>query len=354
MKTKIHSLWVGALSLGVFFGFFGGASSFAADTADTATPAVTEASSKANRLLINRLEAAVNATVILRSELPKFRETARLRQQLDPLFSGTPMATKGAAATDDEIVEFLINEKIIAQQFPIGDTEVEQEINSIQANNRLDRAALKQALSDQGFKFPDYFELIRISISKRTLIDREIRAKVSISDDDVKNYFYNHYSKNTPVPRSFRLEAITIPIADYKNATAAYDVANRAKKALEDGESFEEVAKRFNSDGSVGDLGVLSEDQMNPMIREEAKKLKIGEHSGIFGGPAAHVYMILKLASLTTGSNEQLEKMKEEIRAQLATTEYQHQISLWIERQKQSSFIHRAGESTTKELPVSH
>jgi hypothetical protein len=104
--------------------------------------------------LIDRLEASVNNLLILKSDLKNFRETVSLRAQLDPLFAGTSVAAKGTQASDSEITEFLIDEKLIAQQFPVTDSEVEQEINSIQANNKIDRnsfeskaMALKTTLS---------------------------------------------------------------------------------------------------------------------------------------------------------------------------------------------------------------
>jgi hypothetical protein len=34
--------------------------------------------------------------------------------------------------------------------------------------------------------------------------------------------------------------------------------------------------------------------------------------------------------------------MKDEIRNHLAAAEYQHQISLWLDRQRQNAFIHLA------------
>src|SRR5262245_34260392 len=96
--------------------------------------------------VIDRLDASVNSAIILLSDIHKFRETVSLRAQLDPLFAGTTVASKGAGASELEITEFLINEKIIAQAFPIQDPEVEQEINSIQSANRIDRSKLKAAL----------------------------------------------------------------------------------------------------------------------------------------------------------------------------------------------------------------
>jgi len=124
-------------------------------------------------------------------------------------------------------------------------------------------------------------------------------------------------------------------------------------KDLKTGEAFEEVAKRF-SDGptasSGGDLGVLTESQISPAIREQLKKLQIGQISDVFGGKEAGGYFILKLKDVKTADDERYTKMKDEIRAQLLASEYQHQIALWLERQRQISFIHLAGENPMNEI----
>jgi len=301
-------------------------------------------------VLVDRLEASANQSLILRSDLKKFRHTIGLRSQLDPLFSGNPLASKGAAASDSEITTFLINEKLIAEQFPVSDAEVEQEINSIQASNRIDRAALKSALAAQGYSFDDYFELIRMSASKRNLIDRDIRTKATISDDDVKNYYYNQYSRTAGTQLSYSLQIISVSISNYKNAAAAKEVAARALSEIKGGESFSEVARKMSDHASApsgGDLGFLTEDQMVPAIREQVKQMKIGGLSAVFGGPASGAYFLLRLADVRSDDSDRLQKMKDEIRAQLLAAEYQHQISLWLERQAQNAFIHRAGEAST-------
>ncbi|MCM2278018.1 MAG: peptidylprolyl isomerase [Oligoflexia bacterium] len=303
--------------------------------------------------LIDRLEASVNSAIILHSDVMRFRKTEKLRAQLDPLFSGTSVAAKGSAATDRDIIDFLIDEKIVSQLFPVSDAEVEQEINSIQANNRIDRASLRSALAQQGFAFEDYFELIRASASKRNLIDRDIRTKVSVTDADVKNYFYNKYSKESS-SRSYKLKIIVLSASNYKSGAEAKSAAQLARKALEQGEAFEDVAKRYSDDSSAetgGELGTLTEEQMSPAIREQVKKLRIGQVSEIFGTPATGYYL-LKLVDVESGESARLEKLKDEIRNQLLASEYQHQISLWLDRQRQNAFIHRAGENPLQGLPA--
>jgi len=95
-----------------------------------ATTSLAETSKTAGSgTVIEKLEASVNASLILLSDVENFRETLKLRQQLDPLFPGTKIAAEGLNASDDAIVDFLVNEGLITQQFPVTDTEVEQEVD---------------------------------------------------------------------------------------------------------------------------------------------------------------------------------------------------------------------------------
>ncbi len=302
-------------------------------------------------IVLERLEATVNGTTLLKSDIESFRKSWGLRQQLDPLFSGTPLANQGPQAPSNAIVEYLIDESIILGAFPVADPEVETEINTIQSNNRMDRASLKAALGAQGYEFKDYQELIRVGVAKRNLIDREIRTKVNITDDDVKNHFYNNYAKSSKAPRSFQVRILTVSTENYKNAAAAKEVIERARKQILGGEPFEDVAKTMSDDPSAaqgGDLGRLTEDQMSPQIKDALKKLKIGECSQVLGDPKSR-FFLLKLVDISSAESDQLKQVKEEIRGQLAASEYQRQIELWLGRQRQSASIHLPGNAKNDE-----
>ena len=304
-------------------------------------------------MVLDELVAAVNTSILLKSDLEEFRKTIKLRTQLDPLFSGTPLARKGTEASDSERTEFLINELIITQQFPATDIEVEQEVSAIQSSNHIDRSGLKAALAEQGYSFLDYFELIRKSISKRTLIDREIRPKVTITDDDIKNEFFNHIARSSTVPRAFNLAMISLSIKNYKTPRDAYDQINEILKEIKAGKSFEEIAKERSEHPTAaggGELGTLTEDQMDPFIRNHIKDLSIGEISKPFEH-GSQIYVI-KLKDITSSENEVFDRQKEEIRAKLATKEFQHQVNIWVDRQRDAAFIHHKGESIIQELGV--
>lgn len=293
---------------------------------------------------IERLEAAVNNQVVLMSDLTRFRKTIPLRAQLDPLFGGTPLALEGAKASDASILEFLVDERIILQQFPMADADVEQEINSIQANNRITREQLKQAIGAQGFSFDDYFSLIRIGAAKRNLIDREIRTKVSVSEDDIRNYYYNTYAKGKPAPNAYQVEIVT-----QKNRSKI----ESALRELKNGAPFAEIAKKYSDDETAatgGELGILTEEQMNKGIRSEMKKLKVGETSPILGDGKSR-YFFIRLAGVRPADDQRIKQVSDQIRAQLAGGEYQRQLQLWLERQRQVAYIRRAGDPSIAGLP---
>jgi parvulin-like peptidyl-prolyl isomerase len=308
----------------------------------------------ADRVFLERVEASVNQAIVLNSDLRHFKKLLKLRGQLDPLFTGSAIASS-SQPTDEQIRDFLVDEKLISQQFPVSDGEVEQEINTIQSNNKLDRRALVAAIKSEGFDFADYFELIRVGASKRNLLDREIRAKVTISEDDLKNHYFNFYATSSKAPRSYRLNLITVTIKNYKTPALAKDAAQQALKELKNGELFSEIAKKVSDDAlasSGGELGTVPEDQIDPTVAAVVKKLKIGQVSDLIGGTQTGQYQIVKLLDIRTADLDHFNRVKDEIRNQLMAAEFQHQITLWLERQRQTAYIHRAGEPFSTSLPL--
>jgi len=305
----------------------------------------------ANKKVLERIEASVNQSLILTSDVVRFRKTWELRKQLDPLFMESKLIQTGPKATSADIVEFLVEDRLIAGQFPTTDTMVEQEIGSIQATNKISREELKAALAQQGFEFKEYYELVRTGISKRNLVDSEIRSRVTITDDDIRNYFYNKYVRDSSSPKQFKARIISVQTENYASPTLAKSTLEEALKSIQQGESFESVAKRMSDDATAsegGFLGALSEDELSGLFRSTLQKLQLGQVSEIINEGGAR-FFVLKLEDVSTGDNSRLQKMKEEIRGLLAAKEYQNQLRLWIERTRQGAFIHLASKKEPQE-----
>lgn len=304
---------------------------------------------------LDRLEATVNASTILRSDIDAFRRLVGLRAQLDRLFMGTPLAKKGASASDAEIVDFLIEERLICSAFPVSDQEVEQTVSAIVTNNRSDRAALKAALQAQGYSYDDYFELMRVGKCKNSLVEMEIRPKVSFTEEDLRHAYENGGHK-TGAGGSLaqHIQLLYVATKDYKTPALAKKVADEAFAAIKNGEDFGAVTQRVGTGplaAEGGDLGVVQESGMDPAIREQVRKLNPGEVSPPFGSAKTGGFKIVKLIERTQADSAEFNQMKDRIRDELAAVEYQRQLQLWLERQKQKAFIHRAGEPASSAVP---
>lgn len=294
----------------------------------------------AEPVVLEKLSASVNNQIVLLSDVQKFKKTLPLRAQLDPLFANSQIGKKDHNPTVAEIVDFLIEETLISQEFPMTDEDVEQEINTIQANNKISRDQLKQAIVQQGFAFRDYFELIRIGASKRNLLDREIRTKVSVSDDEIKNYYMSHHSKSTAPQLVYKVRWI---FASQQKTieSALFEIKNKRS-------SFSEAAKKYSEDSSSspkgGDLGEMSESQISPLIKKNIRGISIGQVSPILGDSKSG-FFIFTVDNKFTSHEAGLKIHADEIRARLTSAEFTKQIRFWLERKKQSAFISTASQN---------
>jgi parvulin-like peptidyl-prolyl isomerase len=294
-------------------------------------------------ILIDRVEAIVNKSAIYRSDIKKFRSLTSLRMKVDPLFANDLLSKK--TPTDAEIVDFLISEALILEKFPVTDPELEQEINAIQSNLHINREGLRSAISREGFQFEDYMQLMRASIAKRQLIDRDIRNKAAVSDDELKTEYNRTRSGSKSFQGSIHLHLIKITKKNYKTTKFAKDMFDQALKDLSLGETFEEVAKKTSDDSSAnngGDLGFLSYQDMAPALQKEVQKILASKSTdknqlGKFEDSTG--FTILKISEIGKDVDSGFDKEKEMLRGKLLEGEFQHQIKLWIDRQKSLNYI---------------
>lgn len=289
--------------------------------------------------VVERVEAIINKKAIYLSDVARFKELAPLRVKIDPLFSNEPLAKK-AKPSEMEVVDFLIDESLIVDKFPVSDAEVEQEITSIQGNLKIDRDQLKQAINREGFKFEDYFKLMRVSVAKRQLIDRDIRNKAVVSDDDLLAEYNRGHSTSKSFQGEFHLFLIKISKTNFKSVALAKVEAQRALDAIHKGEAFSEVAKRSSDDASQaagGDLGFLTYGEMSPALQKEVQKLGPEKTSALID--SGESFLIIKVGELRSGSDAGFDREKDALRGKLMESEFQHQVRLWLDRERALNFV---------------
>ena len=287
--------------------------------------------SSAHARLVDRTLALVNSDVILQSDLDSFRKNISLRREIDPFISLTGFASDSAK----DALDYLIQEKIVLQKFPATEDEIEDEINAVQRNNRIDRDRLKEVLGSQGVKFDDYRKLMGVSAAKRKLVDKEIRPLAAVTDEDVKNFYYTDPStqsrrKEQKLVLSYTLQQLLLP---------NNEVAELAQKKLKSGSDFDAVASELASRGAeTSRLPNISEDNMNGKIREAVQGLRVGDTTKPLS--AGSGYMILRVQQIGAPQDPTFEKEKERIRSVLFQKVLVSHLKIWSERERNTAYVH--------------
>ena len=282
---------------------------------------------------IDRTAVLVNGDVVLHSDINSFKKNFPLRREIDPFIQ--LMSTSGDASKDADALNYLVQERLVQQKYPASEDEIEEEINAVQRNNRIDREHLKEVLKSQGVKFEDYRRLMGVSVSKRKLIEKDLRPLAAISDEDVRNHYYtdaafNARRKEQKLVLSYTLQQMLLP-----NST----VADMAQKKLKAGEDFDSVSSELAARGAESSrLASISEENLNPMIRDAIQGMKVGESTKTI--VAGTTYMILRILEIGAPKDPVFEKEKERIRNELFQKALVNQLKLWTERERASSYVH--------------
>jgi peptidyl-prolyl cis-trans isomerase SurA len=295
----------------------------------------------------DRIVAVVNDDIITLSELneegaPYFQElikrapTEQLQAEMQKL--------------RQEVLSHLIDQRLIEQmatklEIKISDEEISHTIDTMLAENHATKEDMKNDLTKKGLSEEQYKKQLKGQMLQSRLISREIRSKVVVTDDKVNQYYKENYTSK-PGVSGYHLLQMGFLWGDkqkQKTAAEAKQAAENAKKQLEAGQSFAEVASSLSdlpSKVDGGDIGVFQKQELAPQMKDTVLTMKPGETSGIIETPNG--YQILKLISIQDGdqlSGPPMVEVRKEIEAKLYKEESEQLYKKWIDDLRAKAFI---------------
>ena len=228
-----------------------------------------------------------------------------------------------AFAADDYVVMKVNNQEVTMAQvqhlweglFPAGQAPAfdsvkpemrDKVLRGMMAEKLLYGEAVKAGL-DKSDKVAAQLEDIKKKLIVRTLLDS--KTTDTITDDDLKKE-YEHLVDSAKDEKEVRARHILLP---------SEAEAKEAKKKIEGGKSFEDVAREYSKDsGSAkqgGDLGYFTKDKMVKEFADAAFALKKGEVSAPV--KSAFGWHIIKLEDSRKVNPPAFAEVKEELRGKL-------------------------------------
>jgi peptidyl-prolyl cis-trans isomerase SurA len=253
--------------------------------------------------------AIVNGKEIKRADVDKYYRT-----RVNP--EGQEPSQEEALSLKLNVLDELINNEILLERakklnLEASDGEVEDKFTELKSPYTEEE--FQRQLKERNVSVSDLKADLRRQLSITKLLNREVVAKISISDQDVTEFYNSNKAQFNVAEPQYRIAQIVVTarkepqIRNRKNDDATTDAeAQRKVKMLMDrlnsGADFAQLAMDYsedmNSAATGGDLGYVPESALNqsdPML----KKMVVGMKPGQVSPPLAlkDGYRILKLVT---------------------------------------------------------
>jgi peptidyl-prolyl cis-trans isomerase SurA len=242
-------------------------------------------------------------------------------------------------ADDRQVLEQFITDKLLEAEvreggINISDEDVNRYIEQVKQSNRLSDDDLKTALSREGQTLATYRVSVKAEMEKAEIIDRQVRRKVSITDEDVERYYKQNPQKFRGDER-VRISHILISLADNAPADqvqAAMAKANDLYKQIKAGADFATLAREYSEGAGRaegGDIGWFKRGSLLPGLEEVAfVKLSVGSVSEPFRTSMG--IHIVKLDAREAGTVLPLATVAPRIKEELLNKALEERFAKWV------------------------
>jgi len=242
-------------------------------------------------------------------------------------------------AADRNVLEQFITDKLMEAEvreagIRITDDDVDRYIEQVKKNNRLSEEDLKAALARDGMNLASYKISVKTELEKAEVLDRQVKRKVSITDEDVERY-YKLNAKNYRTNERARIRHILLTLSEKAPAEQVNEVSAKAQelyKRIAAGEDFATLAQEYSegagrADG--GEIGWVNRGTLIAGLEEVAfDKLKPGQVSEPFRTSMG--IHIVKLEARESGTVLPLATVAPKIKQELLNKAMEERFAKWI------------------------
>jgi len=286
----------------------------------------------------NAVAASVDGRNIYYADLEKYYQNQAAGSERQPV-------GEQATVLRLQILSTLIDNELVMRQAEkqgllATDEEVDRKLNEIKSP--FTKEQFDARLKERKLTLDDFRHDLRQSLTVEKVLNKEVTSKITISDQDITNYYNAHRAEFNLVEPQYHLAQIfvtTVPnpqVHNLKNDKAQNEPEARRKaqmleNRLDSGDDFGNLAMGYSEDpetsGNGGDLGFAPESSLkntDPATREMVMRLKPTQYSPVVAivnpnSGQVVAFRIIKLIAKEPAGQRDLKdpRVQETIRAQL-------------------------------------
>jgi peptidyl-prolyl cis-trans isomerase SurA len=250
------------------------------------------------------------------------------------LSMGTPDNPQGALKT--AIEQKLLEQEASKYASKVDEDEVDRYISNIEAQNHVTDDQLRAQLQQQNISYDQFRAKIRKQVEAMTMIDREVRQKIVIPEEEIQIYYKDNPDEFTTTKEKFKLAQILIAVPDNARpqdvAAARLKAEDIRKLAVKSGADFGSLALQYSDDDSKtkgGELGEFSPGDLNDAVLAAIRNSKDGDISPVV--KTRYGFHIVKVEMHQTPGLQPLDQVRGKIRDVLMTEQSREAFQKWLD-----------------------
>lgn len=298
----------------------------------------------ADAAIVEGIAAVVNNEVITYSEINEAVESYadNLPKNISPEQKEAVLKQARKVLLNKMVENALITQEAKRVGITVKDEEITAHIMDMLNSRNISLEQFKQGLAKEGMTYERYRKDLRDHLMKLKLSSREVRSKITITEEEIGEYYAKHrqvYEGKEAV----KIRQILFPVppkAPPQVVQKMKQAAEEVESKLKAGESFEKVMQDVaeTADTHSGeDLGFIEKGTMLSEVDEVAFRLKLGETSPVIESSAG--FHIIQVVDKRGAGIKPLEEVREEIKNEIGKAKMERKAQEWIEELRKRSFL---------------
>jgi foldase protein PrsA len=254
----------------------------------------------------NAAQGGAGAPVIVPNDPPDFANCiAQARKEIPQVAKQSNAQLKAACQSlftslSSQVMDFLIRgywyqADAAKQHIHISDAQVQKEFNTEKSQQYPTSSAFQTFLKQSGYTLNDLLFRVRLNLIYKALVAKHNKP---ITDQDISAYYASHANQfGTPATRNLRIVL-----------TKTASQANAAKSALQSGQSWNAVAKKYSTDPATKDKGGVmtnvSQGTTDKALEKAAFSVKVNKIIGPVKGQFG--YYVVEVTKITPATHKSL------------------------------------------------
>jgi parvulin-like peptidyl-prolyl isomerase len=292
----------------------------------------------------DRIVAVVNDEVITLSELNSAFEPYQTKLEASYTGAGREKAlTEAREALLNRMIDNLLMEQQSRKAgIVIRDEEVAGAIKDLLDRRKISQDDLVKALEKEGTTLETYKKGVLDQLKRVKLVQREIKSKVAVSDEEIGEYYRKHREEYEGKD-SVRIKQILLPLPKEVDPAAKEKLRTDIEaihKRLLAGEPFELLSAKHSQGPAAaagGDIGYIEKGVILHEVEEVAFSLPLNQISGIIESPIG--FHIIQVIDRRGGGIKAIESVREEIREKIDQEKMEKKFGEWLEDLRMKSHV---------------